>query len=161
MKITVVSSPLDRFLCGRQVEKNALAVDYISRGVNLKADIHFYVSWRKNSSMLKEERAFCLDLSKTYLPGNFCGVQSLTFDLGNDHSSCSQDVRRVEGLVFADDGLKYTDQVRQTLLHQFREILQVLCEGRRGQTQVQSPGVETVTTLTRKNLHLEGCNCKF
>lgn len=48
MKITVISSPLDRFLCGRQVEKNAFAVDYISRGVNLKADIHFYVSWGEN-----------------------------------------------------------------------------------------------------------------
>lgn len=47
-KLQLSHPPLDTFLCGRQVEKNALRVDYISRGVNLKADIHFYVSWRKN-----------------------------------------------------------------------------------------------------------------
>lgn len=43
MKITVVSSPLDRFLCARQEGKNTLAVDYVSRDMNLKADIHFCV----------------------------------------------------------------------------------------------------------------------
>lgn len=48
MKITVVSPPLDRFLCGRQEEKNSLALDYISQGMNLKADIQLYVSWREN-----------------------------------------------------------------------------------------------------------------
>lgn len=71
--------------------------------------------------MLKE------NFSKTQLWGNPCDVQSLTFDLGNDHSGCSQDVGRVEGLVFADDGLEYADQFRQTLLHHLLEIVQVLC----------------------------------
>lgn len=132
MKIAVVSSPLDRFLCGRQVEKNALTVDYISRGVNLKANSFFMslggeinLCWRKNTT-------FCRDLFKTHLWGNFCGVQSLTFDLGNDLSSCSQDVRWVEGLVFANDDLQYADQVRQTLLHHLLKMLQVLCKGRGG-----------------------------
>lgn len=153
MKIAVVSSLLDRFLCGRQVEKNALTVDYISRGVNLKANSFFMslggeinLCWRKNTT-------FCRDLFKTHLWGNFCGVQSLTFDLGNDLSSCSQDVRWVEGLVFANDDLQYADQVRQTLLRHLLKMLQVLCKGRGGHTQAESwtLGVETVTTPTKKN----------
>lgn len=113
--------------------------------------------WRKNTT-------FCRELFKTHLWGNFCGVQSLTFDLGNDLSSCSQDVRWVEGLVFANDDLQYADQVRQTLLHHLLKMLQVLCKGRGGHTQAESwtLGVETVTTPTKKKqLHLEGCNCKF
>lgn len=86
----------------------------------------------------RKNTAFCRGLFKTHLWGNFCGVQSLTFDLGNDLSSCSQDVRWVEGLVFANDDLQYADQVGQTLLHHLLKMLQVLCKGSGGHTQAES-----------------------
>lgn len=35
--------------------------------------------------------------------------QFLTFDLGDDRSSRSEDVHWIEGLVFADDSLEHTE----------------------------------------------------
>lgn len=56
---------------------------------------------------------------------------SLTFDLGNDCTSCSQDVHRVESLVFSNDGFKNAKQFCQTLLHQREKVLQIVCKRRR------------------------------
>lgn len=56
---------------------------------------------------------------------------SLTFDLGNDCASCSQDVHRVESLVFSNDGFKNAKQFCQTLLHQREKVLQIVCKRRR------------------------------
>lgn len=56
---------------------------------------------------------------------------SLTFDLGNDCTSCSQDVHRVESLVFSNDGFKNAKQFCQTFLHQREKVLQIVCKRRR------------------------------
>lgn len=56
---------------------------------------------------------------------------SLTFDLGNDCTSCSQDVHRVEGLVFSNDGFKNAKQFCQTFVHQWEKVLQIVCKRRR------------------------------
>lgn len=56
---------------------------------------------------------------------------SLTFDLGNDGTSRSQDVHRVESLVFSNDGFKNAQQFCQTFLHQREKVLQIVCKRRR------------------------------
>lgn len=56
---------------------------------------------------------------------------SLTFDLGNDCTSRSQDVHRVESLVFSNDGFKNAQQFCQTFLHQREKVLQIVCKRRR------------------------------
>lgn len=56
---------------------------------------------------------------------------SLTFDLGNDCTSCSQDVHGVESLVFSNDGFENAKQFCQTFLHQREKVLQIVCKRRR------------------------------
>ena len=62
----------------------------------------------------------------------------LTFDLGDDGASRSQDVHGVEGLVFADDGLEDAEELGQTLLHHLLKTFQIIYK-QRGST-VSQPG---------------------
>lgn len=66
----------------------------------------------------------------------------LTFDLGNDCTSCSQDVHRVESLVFANDGFKYAKQVCQTFLHQRMKVFQIVCKRRRRQVKMRAGQIQ-------------------
>lgn len=50
----------------------------------------------------------------------------LTFDSGNYSSSCTQDVHRVEPLVFADYGLQDSQQLPETLMNRLVEAFLVL-----------------------------------
>lgn len=50
----------------------------------------------------------------------------LTFDSGNNSSSRTQDVHRVEPLVFADYGLQDSQQLPETLMHRLVEAFLVL-----------------------------------
>lgn len=52
--------------------------------------------------------------------------RQLTFDSGNNSSSCTEDVHRVEPLVFADYGLQDSQQLPETLVHRLVEALLVL-----------------------------------
>lgn len=52
----------------------------------------------------------------------------LTFDRGDDSSSCTEDIHRVEALVFADDGLQDSQQLPQPLVDGLMEAVLVLCK---------------------------------
>lgn len=89
--------------------KNDLVVDSFFLRVNLRLRFLFLRVWDGRLMCCRGNNFFCFDLFKTNPQAHFISVQPLTFDLGNDHPSCSQDVHRVEGLVFADDSLKYSE----------------------------------------------------
>lgn len=50
----------------------------------------------------------------------------LTFDRGDDGSSCTEDVYRVEALVFADNSLQDPQQLSQPLVDCMVEAILVL-----------------------------------
>lgn len=78
---------------------------------------------------------------------------SLTFDLGNDCASCSQDVHRVESLVFSNHAFKHAKQVCQTFLHQRLKVFQIVCK-RRGDTRVgQSKRQHASVTFANNDSH--------
>lgn len=52
----------------------------------------------------------------------------LTFDCGDDGSSFTEDVHRVEALVFADNGLQDSQQLPKTLMDRLMKAILVLCK---------------------------------
>lgn len=50
----------------------------------------------------------------------------LTFDRGNDCSSCTEDVHRVQALVFVDDGLQDSQQLPKALVDHMVQAVLVL-----------------------------------
>lgn len=77
----------------------------------------------------------------------------LTFDLGNDCTSCSQDVHRVESLVFSNDCFKNTKQIRQTFLHQRLKVLHIVCK-RTEDTHTHTRGIKNPSIKSSNNASL-------
>lgn len=78
----------------------------------------------------------------------------LTFDLGDDSASRSQDVHGVEGLVFADDGLEDAEELCQTFLHHLLKTFQIIWKEERIQKYCESArlshiSIKTLTRLTK------------
>lgn len=63
--------------------------------------------------------------------GREISSSQLTFDRGNDSASCTQDVHRVEALVFADDELQDSQQLSKTLVRRLMEAVLVLWKDRK------------------------------
>lgn len=64
--------------------------------------------------------------------GKMCFREScslfLTFDRGDDGPGCTEDVHRVEALVFADDGLQDSQHLPETFVYRLMEADLVLCK---------------------------------